>query len=220
MNQRKSIIVMGGSGVGMIAASIIDKNNQQELLGFINDVLPVGTNIGKFKTVPIIGTTSDINHFLEDKNTFIFNGFIGMTEEKEVYEKIKALNIPREKFINIIDHSAIIPSGFCKIGNGVMMAPLSQLSADTTISDQCVLLPNSFVGHDSFLEENVSLATNSVVGANVHIGKGCHVGSNATIREKISIGQFSLVGMGAVVLQDIPPNSIVVGNPARIIKQK
>jgi acetyltransferase EpsM len=216
----KKVIIMGGSGVGMIAASIIRKNGDATVLGFINDVIPVGTEIGKYGKIPVIGTTKDIHSFLEDEETYIFNGFIGMTREQEVYESIRNLKIPNEKFTNIIDKSAIIPGGFCKIGRGVMMAPLSQLSPDTTISDQCVLLPNSFVGHDSYLEENVSLATNAVVGANVRIGKGCHVGSNATIREKINIGAFSLIGMGAVVINDVPENSIVVGNPAKVIRKK
>ena len=64
------------------------------------------------------------------------------------------------------------------------------------------------------------IATNAVVGANVHVGKAVHVGSNATIREKISIGDFSLIGAGAVVIKNVPPNSIVVGNPARVLRIK
>ena len=88
----------------------------------------------------------------------------------------------------------------------------------TTVSNNCILLPNSFMGHNSFMDEYSSIATNSVVGAHVHIGKGVHVGSNATIRETVRIGDYSFVGMGAVVLQDVPDYAIVVGNPARILR--
>jgi acetyltransferase EpsM len=143
-----------------------------------------------------------------------------MTNEKAVYEKIIDLKIPENKWINIIDSTAVVPNGYCKIGNGVLFAPLSQLSTDTTISDNCMLLPNSFVGHDSFLDRFAHIATNAVVGANVHVGKAVHIGSNATIREKIKIGDFSLVGAGSVVLQDVPENTIVVGNPARLLGKK
>ena len=215
----KKIIILGGSGVGMIASSIIDKIDNYELLGFINDIIPVGSKIGKFKKVPVIGTSEDIPKFL-DKGYYFFNGFIGMTQEKKVFESFKNLGIPQEKYINIIDPSTIYSKEYSSIGKGVLMAPLSQLSPDVTIGNNCIILPNSFVGHDSILEDHVSIATNSVIGANVIVGTGCHIGSNATIREKINIGKFSLVGMGAVVTKDIPDNAIVVGNPARILRIK
>jgi len=214
----KKILIMGGSGVGMIVSSIIDRLPGMRLLGFLNDVCPVGTMIGKFKKVPIIGTSQDVYRFLKDPDTYLFNGFIGMTHEKKVYEKLISMDVPLEKYINIIDPTAIIPTEYCSIGRGVLMAPLSQLSSDTVVSDNCMLLANSFVGHDSVLDRYVSVATNAVIGGNVYVGKAVHVGSNAVIREKVKIGDFSLIGSGSVVLKDVPPGCIVAGNPAKIIR--
>lgn len=217
---KKKVLILGGSGIGMVAASIIDRIGNAEVIGFLNDVIPIGTNIGKYKKLPVIGRTEDVYSFLEDEEFYIFIGYVGLTNEKGTYEKILNLEIKKERFINIIDPSAIIPDNYCKIGNGVMFAPLSQLSPDTTISNNCILLANSFVGHDSYLDHFAHIATNAVVGANVHVGKGVHIGSNATVREKVHIGDFSLIGAGAVVINDVPENSIVVGNPARILRNK
>jgi acetyltransferase EpsM len=202
----------------MIASSIIDKTHELEVLGFLNDVIPVGSKIGKYKKIKVVGTSDDIEKYLAEEDVSIFVAYIGMTREKEIYEKLEGLKIPPDRFIRLIDPSAIIPHGYCSIGSGVLFAPLSQLSPDTTIGDNCILLPNSFIGHDSTLDRFVSVANNAAVGANVHVGKGVHIGSNATIREKIKIGEFSLVGQGSVVLEDVPPNSIVVGNPARVLR--
>lgn len=216
----KKLVILGGNGIGMIAASTANDLGNYVVMGFLNDILPVGTEIGKYNTFKVIGRTDDIEKFLQQEDIYFFIAYVGMQNEKEVYNKISDLKIPMNRFATLIHPTAIIPKGFCSIGSGVLLAPLTQLSPDTTVSDNCILLPNSFLGHDSKMERFSHLATNSVVGANVNIGKAVHVGSNATIIEKIKIGDFSLIGAGSVVLKDIPENCIVVGNPARVLRHK
>lgn len=215
----RKVVVLGGIGIGLIASSIIDQYEDIELLGFLNDNEPIGKEIGDFeKKIKVIGKSEDVHDFIADENAYAFIAYLVMKNKKASYEKIKSLNIPSGKFINLIHPTAIVPEGYCKIGNGVLFAPLSQLSPDTTVSNNCILLPNSFLGHNSFMDEYSSIATNSVVGAHVHIGKGVHIGSNATIRETVKIGDYSFVGMGAVVLEDVPDYAVVVGNPARVLR--
>lgn len=216
----KKLIILGGSGIGMIAASIAHDLGYFEVVGFLNDYFDPGHLIGKYKKIPVIGRTQDLHKFLQDKSTYVFIAYVGLQNEKDTFLKIESLEIPEDKFATLIHPTAIIPKDLCSIGNGVLMAPLSQLSPDTTIADNCILLPNSFVGHDSTLDKFAHIATNSVIGANVHVGKAVHVGSNATIREKVKIGNYSLIGAGSVVLNDVPENSVVVGNPARILKSR
>ena len=49
------------------------------------------------------------------------------------------------------------------------------------------------------------------------IKKSASIGANATILCGITIGEYALIGSGAVVTKDVPPYSIVVGNPARVV---
>lgn len=216
----KKLLILGGRGIGMIAASVAQDLGYFKVLGFLNDVVPIGETVGVYKKHKVIGTSKDVEKYLKDKDVYFFIGYIGMQSEKEVFEKITNLNIPRERFATLIHPSAIIPKGYCKIGYGVLISPLSQLSPDTTIEDNCILLPNSFLGHDSTMKRFSHITANAVVGGNVTLGRGAHVGTNATIRENVTIGDFAIIGSGTVVLNDVPANSIFVGNPAKLLRQK
>lgn len=50
------------------------------------------------------------------------------------------------------------------------------------------------------------------------VKQGASLGANCTILPGITLGENCMVGAGAVVTKDVPPNAVVVGNPARIIK--
>jgi acetyltransferase-like isoleucine patch superfamily enzyme len=50
------------------------------------------------------------------------------------------------------------------------------------------------------------------------IRKGASIGSGATILSNVTIGEDAIVGAGSVVTKDVPPNAIVAGNPARVLR--
>ena len=215
----KKLVILGGSGIGRIAAQIASETGEYEILGFLNDVEPVGTAIGKYNPTPVIGKTSDLPKYMAMEDLFFFIAYVGLGNEKATFQKILGLNIPKDRLAAIIHHSAVIPWQKCCIGNGVLFGPYSVLSPDVTIGDNCILLAHTFVGHDSTLDQFAHVATNGVVGANVHVGKAVHVGSNSVIREKIKIGDYSLIGCGAVVIKDVEEQTIVAGNPAKTLRK-
>ena len=75
------------------------------------------------------------------------------------------------------------------------------------------------VGSQSLIAFKALLISVDADGATrpVRIGANCFIGGGATILPGVTIGQNSIVGAGAVVFTDVPPYSIVVGNPARVV---
>ena len=117
----KKVIILGGKGIGMIASSIIDRIGEAKVIGFLNDSLEIGTKIGKYKQIKVIGKTEDLWNYLNNDDTYVFIAYVGFKNEKAMHKKIISLNIPNEKFYNIIDPNSVIPTEYCKIGKGVLI---------------------------------------------------------------------------------------------------
>jgi UDP-2-acetamido-3-amino-2,3-dideoxy-glucuronate N-acetyltransferase len=81
------------------------------------------------------------------------------------------------------------------------------------------------IGDDVFLGPNVTFTNDPFPRSKQYperfsetvVGTGASIGGGATILPGVRIGRRAMVGAGAVVIRDVPPNAIVVGNPARII---
>ena len=102
-----------------------------------------------------------------------------------------------------------------RLSDGVIVGPLSVVDAKATIGSYTTLSPLVSVGHHTSVGSFCHLANGVTVSGNVSIGDNVFVGSGAVIRDWISIGHGAVIGMGAVVVEDVPENSVVMGNPAR-----
>jgi len=78
------------------------------------------------------------------------------------------------------------------------------------------------IGDESYIASGAIIFTHDYsrdIHVETFIGKRCFIGANAIIMAGITIGDCVIVGAGAIVTKDVPSNCIVVGNPARVIRQ-
>lgn len=78
------------------------------------------------------------------------------------------------------------------------------------------------IGKDTAVTFGVAIVTHDFVN-NYHtttkIGSNCFIGARSMIMPGVTIGDECIVGAGSIVLRDVPPNSVVMGNPARVIER-
>jgi acetyltransferase-like isoleucine patch superfamily enzyme/dTDP-4-dehydrorhamnose 3,5-epimerase-like enzyme len=112
---------------------------------------------------------------------------------------------------NLCDHVFI--ENDVVVGDRVTIKSGVQLWDGVRIEDDVFVGPNVAFTNDPFPRSKQFPAAYS----QTRVQKGASIGANATILPGVTIGQNSMVGAGAVVTKNVPPNSIVVGNPARIV---
>lgn len=102
-----------------------------------------------------------------------------------------------------INYNALIDasSGSITIGNNVLIGP------------NCVLRAANHV----FTDTTKPIKAQGYSGGPITIGDDCWLGSNVVVLKNVTIGKGSIIGAGAVVNRDIPPFSIAVGVPARVV---
>lgn len=81
-----------------------------------------------------------------------------------------------------------------------------------------IILANK-IGDNCWINQQVTVGTKNGVPTPPTIGNNVRIGAGAIVIGNITIGDNSFVGAGSVVTKDVPPNCVVAGNPARIIKQ-
>ena len=111
-----------------------------------------------------------------------------------------------------------------KIGNNVKIQAFAFIPEGVIVEDNVLIGP-----HVCFINDRYPRAVNSDGSlkrpedwkvVETLVKKGASIGANATILCGVTIGKNAMVGAGAVVTKNVADNVVVVGNPARIIKNK
>lgn len=141
-------------------------------------------------------------------------------------------NVYLSKYINLYG---------CSIGDGTKVGSFVEIQKNAHVGRNCKISSHTFIcegvtiedyvfiGHGvTFINDPYPRATNaegrlqSEADWKVEptlVRKGASIGSGATILSNVTIGENAIVGAGAVVTREVPPETIVAGNPARVVRR-
>jgi acetyltransferase-like isoleucine patch superfamily enzyme len=140
-------------------------------------------------------------------------------------------NVRLAKFINLYG---------CEIGADTKIGSFVEVQKNASIGSRCKISSHSFICEGVRIEDNVFIGHGVTFTNDVYpratsragelqteadwtvspttVCKGASIGSGATILCNLTVGENAIVGAGSVVTKNVPSNSIVAGNPARVLR--
>lgn len=118
---------------------------------------------------------------------------------------------------------------FVEIQKGAMIGRRCKIQSHAFICEGVRIEDEAFVGHGVvFINDKYPRSVTSDGSVQTEadwrvcptvVRRGASIGSNATVLCGVTIGEAAIVGAGSVVTHDVPPNAIVAGNPARVVRR-
>ena len=148
----------------------------------------------------------------------------GIADDVKLGKNVKIFNFVNMYGCSIDDETKV--GAFVEIQKGVAIGKNCKVSSHTFICEGVTIEDNCFIGHNvTFINDIYPRATSENGGLQTEddwtciptlVKKGASIGSSATILAGVTIGENAIIGAGSVVTKDVPKDTIVAGNPARV----
>ena len=210
------IIGFGAGGHAKVVIEILRALGGFDIVGLL-DSNPrlLGTSV---IGVPVVGDDT-LAPMLAQQG--IRHALIGLGGAASTWPRRRLFDLVQGQDLELVTavHPAAIVSPSAVIGGGATIMAGAIVNAGTVLGPNVIVNTGAVVEHDCTIGAHVHVATGARLAGGVTVGEGAHIGIGASIRQNITIGRLAVVGAGAVVVSDVPDEVVVVGVPARMLRQ-
>lgn len=212
---RPRIVVIGGGGHARVVLDIIFSLGNYDVVGVV--ALDSPSYVGQYK-IPYLGNDEVLPTLMENRDVTLAALGVGAVgnnhKRKDLFTRVKAFGF---SFPPLVHPRAVVGTGV-EQGDGLVVAAGAVINPGVVCGTNVLVNTGAIVDHDCQLGDHVHVAPGAVLCGGVRVGGSAHIGAGATIIQGLTIGEGAVVGAGAVVVRDVPPWTVVAGNPARVLR--
>ena len=204
------IVVYGSGGHGKVLADAVACAGDR-VVGFLDDDAS-----HKSRTVmghPVLGGAEGLAT-LHGKGVLVAVAIGDNTTRRRVAARVVEAGL---EVASVVHPSAVIARS-ARLGTGVQILAKAVVGPEAHLGDGVIVNTGATVDHDCVLGAYSQVNPGAHIAGTVTVGEEANVGTGASVIQGMSIGARATVGAGAVVVDDIPPDVVAMGVPARVTR--
>lgn len=205
------LIIVGAGGHGREMAWVTRAAfPERRVLGFLDDAPALRHK--QVADLPVLGTIEEWARFTDSEFILAFGA---PRMRRDAAARMEHGGTPR--YATLV-HPQTVLGPRLVIGHGTMIGPGAVVSTDVVLGRHVLVNIGASISHDAEVRDFATLAPGVRVPGAARIGEGAEIALGACLRQGLTIGSGAVIGAGAVITRDIEPCAVMIGNPARLLR--
>lgn len=215
---RRHLVLVGAGGLGREIADLFrhaaptHHTNLHRIIGFVDDDHELLAT--SYAGIEVVGTTRWLEQHRDPEVV------VSIAHPRRVRDRLDLahrLEIDPDRFATLVHPTATLGAEVT-LGFGTVVHPHVIVTTGVQVGRHVQILPGAIVSHDVVLADGTTVGSGVRLAGSVVCEEAVYLGAGAMVREGVRLGAGSTIAMGAVVLDDVEPDTIVAGVPARVLR--
>jgi UDP-perosamine 4-acetyltransferase len=211
-----AVIGLGAGGHAKVVIEILRAAGGFDVVGLLDPREDLWGK--KVLGVPVLGGDDLLERQYDEG---VRSVFIGLGGSSDTRPRRRLYDLARARGFDVVSavHPAAHVAPTAALGAAATVAAAAVVGVDVETGENVVVNTGAVVEHDCSLGSHVHVASGARLGGGVFVGDGGHIGLGASVNPGLRVGEGAVVGAGAVVVEDVEPDTVVIGVPARPLRK-